>query len=656
MILSSTILIGFLRLILLLLFLYYCNNKLVKRKESHTLIQFIVNEWFKYGSITIVILFLLIQLQIYSLVNFLLILLLVILIDVVGIKNFKNPIKFFKTKAKERFFEFVKNNENKKSIKEIFQLEKPKIVLDDRVFIFYITLFLILAAFVGRYYFYIYDTYLLSDLWISDLQKIILFDSNDWFNAGVFVEGELALANLYSKLFDVSPEVALQSLSILEDVLLGIIIFWAIRKLTFSTVFAPLVGFCCFMFLYTFSPIEIHYLLQNQPVKMGLTFCIPVMVYIMRPEIIKFENTNYFISFILCFFAIGLIDLFALLVLMPSFLVVALLFSNSNFRYFKLYALAAYIIGTSLILITYYFICLYYQNDFLIFIQSNLISVSSFTYMPNLVLPFNQLLTYYQYISLVSVLILPILIWYKKEEWKPALVFILFFNILVTINFLNNKWIDDDLLRLALAVIIPITIGVTVGVLLRLIQPLTDKFKKHNHLIACVSSLLFLIGIGYSQKSIFDEIQTSDKIPRIVLDAYDAISNNYFPLTYAVVNDNITQTISTNKHFFINYENFLLDYLESDNMYHKNKKKPNFLIENPQFVIPKSVLVFVYKKNDEVNNSLSSQQELEPLLLDNIKTLKKRGRLVNIIYKNSLLDVYEIVNEPKSSRIDDLIY
>lgn len=656
MILTSSILIGFFRLVLLVLFLYYCNNKFIKRQDSHTLIQFIVNEWFKYGSLTVIILFLIIQLQIYSLINFILILLFVILLDIVGLKNLKNPIKFFKEVSKQRFFEFVKNNENKKPLNEIIRLEKPKKVKDDRVFIFYITLVLIFAAFIGRYYFYIYDTYLLSDLWLADLNKIIDFDNNNWFGAAVSVEGELALSNLYSKLLNVSPEVSLQSLSIFEDVLLSLIIFWVVRKLTFSVVFAPLIAFFGFIFLYTFSPIELHYLLQNQQVKMGLTFAIPAMLFIMRPDIIKFKNINFFISFIICFFAIGLVDLFTLLILVPPFLLIALLFSNPSFKYFKLIALASYILGTSLILLTYYVLCQIYQNDFLIFIQSSLISVTSFTYMPNLSIPFEQLLTYYQYISLLSIFILPVLIWFKKEEWKPALVFMLYFNLLVTLSFLNVEWIDVDLLRLALAAFIPITLGITVGVMIRLLHPLFKNKTNYSYLIASSAAVLVLSAIIYSQKSIVQGIKPSDKTSRIVLDAYDEITHNYFPLSYAVVNDNITQTISLNKHFFINYEIFLLDYLESDAMYHKNKKIPNFLLDNPQYVIPKSILVFVYKENAKEANYFSEQKELEPLLLENINTLKKRGREVTKIYENPTLDVYEIVNEPKSSRIDDLIY
>lgn len=656
MILSSSILIGFIRMVLLILFLYYCNNKLVKREGSHTLIQFIVNEWFKYGSLSLIIVFVLIQLNVYSLINFLFVILIFILLDVVGIKYFKNPLKFFKRSSKNRFFEFLKDTENKKSIVERIKLERPKNLQDDRVYIFYCTLTLIALAFVGRYYFYIYDTFLLSDLWITDLYQIIQFDNFNWFETTVQVEGELAFANIYSKLVDVSPETSLQTLAIIEDVLLSIIIFWSIRKITFSAVLAPMIGFFVYIFLYFLSPVEIHYLLQNHPILLALTLALPAMIYTLRPDVIKFKKTNYFFSLTICFFAIGLIDLFTSLILIPPFYIISILFVNKKHLYFKWLSLAAYLVGTALILGTYFLACMYKQNDFIIFLQSSLISVNSFTYMPNLMVPFEELITYYQYGSLFGIIILPILIWFKKEEWKPSFVFLLYFNLLIALYFLGYEWIDKDSLRLALSVFIPIFFGITASVLLRLFSFLTKYLYKLKYTFATIASIGILSGIIYFQKDIFNNVNTSDKTPRMVLDAYDEILHEYFPFSYAVVNDNIAQTLSINKHFFINYEDFLYGYLESDEMYHKNKKKPNFLVENPQYVIPKSILVFVYHDNTERNNHFADQSEIEPLLMDQIETLKKRGREVSLFYKSPYVNVYEIVNEPKSSKIDDLIY
>lgn len=656
MILSSSILVGFIRLVLLLMFLYYCNNKLVKREYSHNLLQFIVNEWFKYGSLSLVVVFVLIQFNTYSLINYVLIMSFIIVVDVVGIKNFKNPVRYFKDAAKSRFFEFLKDSENRKPVRELLRLERPKKIKDDRIFIFYAVLILIIMAFVGRYYFYMYDTYLLSDLWVANLNKLILFDENIWFDGTVSVEGELAVSDLYSKLVDVSPEVGLQSLAILEDIILSLVVFWTIRKITPSRVLAPMIAFLTYVFLYTFSPIEIHYLLQNEPVLMGLTFAIPCMVYTLKPDAINFKKTNYFISLTICFLAIGLIDLFTLLILMPPFFIIALVFVNKHYLSFKWLALSAYVIGTGSVLAMYYMMCDYYQNDFLIFLQSSLISVTSFTYMPNLIIPFDELITYYQYGSLFSIIILPFLIWYKKEPWKPSLVFMLYFNLLVTLSFMHVEWIDTDLLRLALSVLIPVCFGITVAVLLRLLQPAYRKVLQFKIPIAVMVSLMAFGGILYSQKEPLSNVKTSDKTPRMVLDAYDEILHEYFPYSYAVVNDNIAQTMSVNKHFFINYEDFLFSYLESDSIYHHNKKKPRFFIENPQYVIPKSILVFVYHDNSETENYFADQNQLEPLLKEQIQTLKKRGRKVSLYYESPFVNVYEIENEPRSSKIDDLIY
>lgn len=618
--------------------------------------QFIVNEWFKYGSLSLVVVFVLIQFNAYSLVNYVLIMSFIIVVDVVGIKNFKNPVRYFKDAAKSRFFEFLKDSENRKPVRELLRLERPKKIKDDRIFIFYAVLILIIMAFVGRYYFYMYDTYLLSDLWVANLNKLILFDENIWFDGTVSVEGELAVSNLYSKLVDVSPEVGLQSLAILEDIILSLVVFWTIRKITPSRVLAPMIAFLTYVYLYTFSPVEIHYLLQNEPVLMGLTFAIPCMVYTLKPDAINFKKTNYFISLTICFFAIGLIDLFTLLILMPPFFIIALVFVNKHYLSFKWLALSAYVIGTGSVLAMYYMMCDYYQNDFLIFLQSSLISVTSFTYMPNLIIPFDELITYYQYGSLFSIIILPFLIWYKKEPWKPSLVFMLYFNLLVTLSFMHVEWIDTDLLRLALSVLIPVCFGITVAVLLRLLQPAYRKVLPFKIPIAVMVSLLAFGGILYSQKEPLSNVKTSDKTPRMVLDAYDEILHEYFPYSYAVVNDNIAQTMSVNKHFFINYEDFLFSYLESDSIYHHNKKKPRFFIENPQYVIPKSILVFVYHDNSETENYFADQNQLEPLLKEQIQTLKKRGRKVSLYYESPFVNVYEIENEPRSSKIDDLIY
>lgn len=581
----------------------------------------------------------------------------IITIDYIGIKNLKNPFVFLKNNINAFFYDLLKHIEEKKPLWDLVKFDKGSETRKDRVFIFYVTLALLILAFIGRFYFYKYDTFVFSDLWISNLKRIIAIDNQVWFDTEIVTSGEKGMANLYGKITDVSPEVALESLAIIESVLISLILFWTIRQITLSETFAPFVAFSSFVFLYAISPIEIHYLLQSVPVLLGLSLALPAMVYTLRPDILKFKKINYFFSLTICFIAIGFIDLFTLFILIPPFYAIAVWFVKRKHFVFSLISLSAYIFGVVVIMSIYYLYCLHYQNDFVIFIQSHLISVSSFTYMPNIVIPFSELLTIYQYVSVFGIVVLPVLIWYKKERWRASFVFLLYFNVLVFLSFQNNSWVDSDLLRYALAVFVPVLFGITVAVVIRLLLFVYNKISGYRYIFFPVLSLTILFSIIYSQKDIIEDVKVSDATPRAVLDVYDDISHNYFPYTYAVVNDNIAQTISTNKHFFINYSDFLYNYPESDSIYHANRKKPKFFIENPDLVIPKSILVFVYSHdNPEENNHFSQQGQLEQILMEQIEMLKSRGRDVELFYDSKYVRVYEIINEPKSSKIDDLIF
>lgn len=581
----------------------------------------------------------------------------IITIDYIGIKNLKNPFVFLKNNINAFFYDFLKHIEEKKPLWDLVKFDKDSETRKDRLFIFYITLALIILAFVGRFYFYKYDTFVFSDLWISNLKRIIAIDNQTWFDTEIVTSGEKGMANLYGKITDVSPEVALESLAIIESVLIGLVLFWTIRQITLSETFAPFVAFSSFVFLYAISPIEIHYLLQSVPVLLALSLALPAMVYTLRPDILKFKKISYFTILTLCFIAIGLIDLFTLFILIPPFYAITIWFIKRKHFVFSLISLLAYILGVAVIMGVYYFYCLHYQNDFVIFIQSHLISVSSFTYMPNIVIPFSELLTIYQYISVFGIVVLPILIWYKKEKWRASFIFLLYFNVLVFMSLQNNPWVDSDLLRYALAVFIPVLFGITTAVIIRLLLAFYKKISDYKYILFPALSLAMLFSILYYQKDVVKSAKVSDETPRIVLDIYDKVTHSHFPYTYAVVNDNIAQTISTNKHFFINYSDFLYSYPESDSIYHENRKKPKFFIENPDLVIPKSVLVFVYNHdNPEKNNHFAEQSQMEQILMEQIEMLKNRGREIELFYDSEYVRVYEIINEPKSSKIDDLIF
>ena len=42
--------------------------------------------------------------------------------------------------------------------------------------------------------------------------------------------------------------------------------------------------------------------------------------------------------------------------------------------------------------------------------------------------------------------------------------------------------------------------------------------------------------------------------------------------------------------------------------------------------------------------------------MSQIDRLKKKGRKIELFYENDIFKVYEIINKPRQSRIDDLIF
>ena len=86
------------------------------------------------------------------------------------------------------------------------------------------------------------------------------------------------------------------------------------------------------------------------------------------------------------------------------------------------------------------------------------------------------------------------------------------------------------------------------------------------------------------------------------------------------------------------------NYLKKDAVYFKNQKQSKYFKENPQDVIPNSILLFIY------------EDENKRKLLKQLAVLRHRGREIQLIHTNGKFNVYEIINEPKSSKITDLIF
>jgi hypothetical protein len=69
MTLSNSILLGFLRFFVMFIFLYYINKKWINQSPSNSFVEFVVLQWFKYGALLGIIIFITVQLNIFDLLN-----------------------------------------------------------------------------------------------------------------------------------------------------------------------------------------------------------------------------------------------------------------------------------------------------------------------------------------------------------------------------------------------------------------------------------------------------------------------------------------------------------------------------------------------------------------------------------------------------------
>jgi hypothetical protein len=657
MFLTSSILLGFIRLCFILLFLFYLNRKFVTVTKHVHFPDFIVMNWFKYAAVLVIVIFALVELDAYNLFNCFFVFAILIGIDIIGIKNLKNSKHYFRTHIRAALLTFLRNIENKKSFWFWFSFDRNKPKKNHNNFILFLTILIGGITFLSRYYFIIYDNYSLSDAWIYDLNKVIQFDNQYWFTFELATDAELAVVNFYGKITDVSPEIALQVIAILESTLLAIIIFWIINKLTPSKFIAPTIAALFFSLVYVLTPLNVYFLLKGNPTFLALTFALPTFAFYIKPTLSKLPRTSYFFGFLFIFITVGLTDLFTYCILIPPFLIIGLLFTKMKFKKYNLAAILSYIVSTLILYAIYSYACYYQRADLLEYMQNNLLSVSSYTYVPQLILPYSEIIRYAQISTAIGLILVLLLVIFKKENWRATIIFFTYFNFLILLTFIRSEWLDIDMLNNSISVFLPIIIGLNAAIVMRILNFGLYKFKKYSPITVMVLfGLMIYAAFFYQQKSI-QALTVSDQTPKQILNAYDKIAQTFFKHSYCVVNDPATQVISNNSHFFMNYDFFINEYPRIDSINTKHLKEPNFLVKNPQYSISKSVLVFVLNDSTpDENNNFSENKHYQEKLVENIKLLRDRGRKVNLFYDSSILKVYEIVNQPKESKISDLLF
>jgi len=289
-----------------------------------------------------------------------------------------------------------------------------------------------------------------------------------------------------------------------------------------------------------------------------------------------------------------------------------------------------------------------------------IIVIESYSDMPQLLLPEDRLRNIYMVFGFTALLAIVLLMVFFKSRTRAALTFSVFYIAFLFINTLDIMWLDEDLFNQTLTILVPIIIGVNVGLYYKIIKLLGVS----NTILVKAFSLSALVIIGYlSYQSYFHSLdernfKNVDQLKIDLLKAYDQLSTYQMQNTYAVVNQPYGFRLSSKEHVFINYDDFLDSYLKRDSTFQKIKNNKKLLLENPEFILPNSVFVFV--SDTTIMNSkdrLLRTPRKTAIALDRVlSTLKQRGNLVNTYFQSESLKVYEIVNRKQGSNLNEMIF
>tara|TARA_R110001599_G_scaffold350251_1_gene579973 strand:- start:11988 stop:13886 length:1899 start_codon:yes stop_codon:yes gene_type:complete len=626
-----------------------------KGKGSKNQINSMASMWSFFVSIIIIGIFLLVQINGYDLMTCLFIMVIFFGVRLVGVQNVLSDSAQFRRQRKMILLSVLEKTEDKEPIIDIVE-EKPT----KRLSINFGFVVMALTGFVAmtvRFYLLKYDNYQLSQSWFNELSILKGVSQQNWFSNDSGVVGQYALMTFYEKMTGISPEITLESFGILQAFILSFIIFWFMNTMTGSKITVPLMTTLSFAFFFNLVPINLSQIAHGKETLMALTLVLPAMVFIKKPWLLYARSSRtYRYKIFVIFLAIALIDIYSLLVLIPPFFVVAPFFISKNYIRFYWIALKAYLLATATVLGLYAFYFYREGTDFLQFIISNLLSVTSSTYTSNMILPYDEMIRIVQVVSLVVVVAMLLMMKSKKDKWASLIAFVIYVNVLIFISFLNNRYFDQDLFNEVLPVFITIILGIAIYLFMYLFVTKVKRVHMPDGLAVVFIFVLFGLGAFFSQKSLFSNEEATSRLSKNVIAAYQEISSSFLPYSYAVVNSNTLQPLSTNSHNFLTYRDFMGEYAVRDSVYFANQKDKDFLRANTQYIIPNSLLVFIYdiESEDDFSKRAVYLHMTDEVML-RIEKLRSEGRTIRVFFQKGDLTVYEIVNNPGEARINELL-
>ncbi|OSY89005.1 hypothetical protein WH52_04930 [Tenacibaculum holothuriorum] len=629
---------------------YVIKKKLEKKELLFS--DFLVYYLSKYLAVSLIIVYLLIIIHNFNIFNYTVLLFIFFVFDY---NQYKSPVRIYK-ELKEKFnylllkvIAFVESSDRITYLKEKNKDSKfnKKEITD-----FSITSIIVLITFFSRVQFYKNDIYLFSETWFEDLIKINDLNNQVWFSPDYSEIGHYAIINLFSNAFKISPENALQMFGLIQVTALSILIFWVVKKASKKTgLVLPIMASLIFTLGYTFTPINIGYLLKHQFIFSVLILILPAIVFLINKQGFKqsFKSKIIYLNIVLISSLLLNFSYTLILILVALSVVIVLNYIKKTKE--KVTLLFTVLVSSLTLLFSFFVFYKYEFFNAFYFLKSSLLQVNQFSNLSHLLVPYETIIKLTALLSIIGLSSTKI----ENQKNKVLVIFSLLYEAVVILFFINIDFIDKDILLLIFSVLTPIVIALNS---IQIIKVLSFKNKKVSKVLSGVLAIAIAFSTVFFQQEIVSSAPVSNETNRQILKAYNQITTTHLPFTYSVVNTNKVALIGNKKHYFINYSEFNSEYLERDYLYHKNKENKSFLEAHPEIILTSKVFVFEISDIDKdvirtgisiPNNQLQNNANL-------LSELKKRGRKIRLYTQTPRLKVYEIINTENSSKISEMFF
>lgn len=652
---TDTIFLGIIRMLLWVLFLYVLKRLFFKGKPSQNQVKTMGNLWAFYGSAVLLVIYILIQINSYDLLSLLALIIIFLAMRMVGFRNLRFKGESWVRKKQSILLNVIENIEDKDPIIDVRKEKRTKRFSVKMEFV--VATIAGISAMLVRFYLMQFDNYQLSAAWFQELNILKSLEDQQWMGNEMVMSGQYAFMSFYGLITGISTEMALESFALFQVFILCFVIFWFIDAMTNSLITIPLLGTLAFAFFFNLTPVNVEQLTHSKSTFMAMTFLLPAIIFIRKPWKLYQRNPGvYFFGMLVIFSAIALIDLFTLFILLPPFFLVMAPFTRKQNWGFFLKSIWAYSLGSGIIMVSYAYAAYMKDIDFGLFFRSNLISVTTSTTTGNMIMEYDRLVFIFQILSMLGIVAMSILYRKNRRKWKSPLVFIVYVNVLIIYSRVGFSYFDYDLFN----EVLPVFIACALSLIFYLVYYFFNTGLKRIQITDWVSAplifLLFFAGAYYSQQQLVQRAAKTGTLSKNILEAYQLINGSFIPYGYAVVNANIMLPISSGSHYFISYDEFVESYPERDSIYFEYRNDKEFLERNTQFIVPNSVLVFMYEnESSEFAAKVRVNPSTKLRVLSEMETLKSKGREVRLFFEKDNLKIYEIINNPKAAKIEELL-